>query len=221
MASDKLFYKRKARKASELARRKASRAPYSKVLIVCEGAKTEPNYFNELKDHYKLNNANIKITGEGGSNPLSVVRLAKQLYRGEKEAGDQFDNVFCVFDRNGHTDYRQALDQINTVKPNNVFRAITSVPCFEYWLLLHFRPHTGPYRAVPGRSACDQVIADLRGHMRSYKKGSRGIFGFLLDRLDTAKINAERCLIEVRKAETDNPSTKIHQLIQFLQELNQ
>jgi hypothetical protein len=59
MGTDNLFHKRKARRASELTRRKTRRESYAKVLIVCEGEKTEPLYFNDLKDHYGLNSANI------------------------------------------------------------------------------------------------------------------------------------------------------------------
>jgi len=51
MGSDDLFHKRKAKNAQQLARRKARRAPYAKVLIVCEGEKTEPLYLNDLKDY--------------------------------------------------------------------------------------------------------------------------------------------------------------------------
>ena len=45
MGSEDLFHKRKAKSAEQLERRKAKRSPYEKVLIVCEGEKTEPNYF--------------------------------------------------------------------------------------------------------------------------------------------------------------------------------
>ena len=43
MGSEDLFYKRKAKISADLERRKAKRARYQKVLIVCEGEKTEPN----------------------------------------------------------------------------------------------------------------------------------------------------------------------------------
>lgn len=55
MGTDNLFHRRKAKQAKELARKKANRERYNKVLIVCEGTKTEPNYFNALKDHLELN----------------------------------------------------------------------------------------------------------------------------------------------------------------------
>jgi hypothetical protein len=54
VGTDNFHHKRKAKLAKDLQRRQARRAPYEKVLIVCEGGKTEPNYFTELRDHYEL-----------------------------------------------------------------------------------------------------------------------------------------------------------------------
>lgn len=76
MGSDNLHHKRKAKRDKDVGRKKASRAPYQKVLIVCEGGKTEPLYFNEIRDLYEINTANIRITGECGSDPISVVNHA-------------------------------------------------------------------------------------------------------------------------------------------------
>ena len=59
MGTDNLHHKRKAKQVSRLQRQNAKRKPYDKVLIVCEGEKTEPNYFNELKDHYEINTAKV------------------------------------------------------------------------------------------------------------------------------------------------------------------
>ena len=56
MGNDNLFHKRKERKAESLRRRRAQKSPYDVVLIVCEGGKTEPNYFAELKKTpYRIN----------------------------------------------------------------------------------------------------------------------------------------------------------------------
>lgn len=49
MGTDNLFHKKKKRKAESLRRRRAMKASYDVILIVCEGAKTEPNYFTEVK----------------------------------------------------------------------------------------------------------------------------------------------------------------------------
>jgi hypothetical protein len=219
MGTDNLFHKRKARQARDLARRKGRRAPYAKVLIVCEGEKTEPHYFNELKDHYGLNSANIEICGDCGSDPLSIIQHAKQRYREEKDAGDAFDKVFCVFDKDTHAHYQQGLDTIRSATPKNVYVAITSVPCFEYWLLLHFNYTTRPYDSLPGNSACNQVLTELKSHMAGYTKGSIDIFSALLGQLDFAKNNAIRALQSAEANHTDNPSTKVHELVDFLQNI--
>ena len=112
MGTDDLFHKRKAKSKRHLERQKAKRAPYERVLIVCEGAKSEPNYLREIIDYLELNTANIEIDGNSGSSPASVFTYAKKRYQDEKRQGDEYDKVFCVFDKDTHTTYTQTLDHI-------------------------------------------------------------------------------------------------------------
>ena len=84
MGSEDLHHKRKAKAARALKRRASRRSSYDKVLIVCEGEKTEPNYFNELVHYYKLNTANVEIDGSCGSSPRSVLKRAEKLAKIEK-----------------------------------------------------------------------------------------------------------------------------------------
>ena len=72
MGSDDLFRKRKAKTSNALRRHPARRAPYTKVLLVCEGEKTEPDYFKQLKDHLRLHSANVEICSGRGSDPCSL-----------------------------------------------------------------------------------------------------------------------------------------------------
>lgn len=198
---------------------KPQRESYAKVLIVCEGEKTEPYYFYELKDHYKLNSANVEICGECGSDPLSIYRYAKRRYREEKEGGDPFDHVFCVFDKDTHANYQSALDAIARANPKNAFQAINSVPCFEYWLLLHYFYTTKPYNSQHGNSACHQVLTELRSYMPDYAKGSSHTFSALIGQLELAKHNAARSLRTATKHDIDNPTTRVHELVDFLQNI--
>jgi hypothetical protein len=219
MGTDNLHHKRKAKQARDLARKKAKKAPYAKVLIVCEGEKTEPNYFFGLKDHLELNSANVVVTGECGSSPISIIKFAFQRYREERDAGDPFDKVFCVFDRDTHETYHQALEQIDSAKPKDTFRAITSVPCFEYWLLLHFEYTTTPIVGSGNKSAGDRVIDELRKYLPEYKKGNGSVFEQLIGQLDQAKAFADRSLKAVQVNGTDNPSTFVHELVEYLQSI--
>lgn len=152
MGSDNLHHKRKAKAARELKRRVSRRSSYDKVLIVCEGEKTEPNYFNELVHYYKLNSANVEIDGTCGSSPKSILKRAEQLAKIEQDKGDSYDRIYCVFDKDSHETYDDIITKISLKKPASLFFHIISVPCFEYWLLLHFQYTTKPFHATGNSS---------------------------------------------------------------------
>ena len=219
MGTDNLFHKRKAQRATDLARRKAKQSAYDKVLIVCEGEKTEPNYLQGLIDHYQLNSANVVIAEHQHTDPLAIVEQARQRYREERDAGDPFDRVYCVFDKDTHTRYQPALEQIASATPKATFFATHSVPCFEYWLLLHFLFTCRPYEPLPGNSPCNQTLHELKGYLPEYTKGARNTFTQLLGQLDFAKHNAERALQAAQANNTDNPTTRMHQLVDYLQRI--
>ena len=219
MGTDNLFHKGKERSAIDLVRRRNKREPYSRVLIVCEGKKTEPNYFKELIRHYQISSAHVEITGKGGSSPKSVVALAKSRYNEEKQKGDAFDKVFCVFDQDSHSSYNNTVDRLHNMKPKDTFVAITSVPAFEYWFLLHYEYSTKPYVAKGSKSAGDNLISDLKNYSPDYAKTRKDMFLILKDNMETAKTNATRALSAAKRANTDNPSTRVHELVDYLQNI--
>ncbi len=219
MGSDNLFHKRKAKAANRLERRKAKRSPYDKVLIVCEGEKTEPNYFNECIQFYKLNTANVEIDGSCGSSPKSVLERALELWEAEDRKGDSYDRVYCVFDKDTHETYHETVRRIAERNPSGIFHAAVSVPCFEYWLLLHFTFTTSPYTATGKSSVAGKVLRELKKVMPDYEKGSYGIFSSLSSQIEFAKENATRSLQHAKANHTDNPTTCIHDLIDYLQNL--
>jgi hypothetical protein len=90
---------REARLSAALRRRGPTREPYDRILIVCEGEKTEPDYFEDLRRHFRLSSANIEIAeNDEGSNPINVVDCAIKRYRSDRG----YDRVYCVFDRDRH-----------------------------------------------------------------------------------------------------------------------
>lgn len=219
MGSDNLFHKRRKKNARDLARKQARRSPYDRVLIVCEGTKTEPIYFTELRDCYSLNTANIEVTGESGSSPSAILNFAKRRYKESKQERNEFDKIYCVFDKDNHTTYDQTVNDIRSFKPGNKFFAITSVPCFEFWLLLHFVHTDQPFNSQPGNSAAKQVLTRLHQHLQDYRKGGRGLFKRLLPRLEQAKNRATGISEKNVAAGSDNPSTKVQELVEYLQNL--
>lgn len=221
MGTDDLFHKRKQRRAASLQRKRALKAPYDRVLIVCEGAKTEPNYLREIRDTYRLSTANIDICGEEcGSDPLSVVNYAIRKFHQDPD----YDRVYCVIDRDKHATFDAAIDKLRqTMLGKKVsFTAITSVPCFEFWLLLHFGYTTRQFCAPGNASNCELVIAELNkeGRIPGYNKGARNIFALTKDKLPDAIKHARRLQQHNKATGTNNPATNMHELVEYLIRLN-
>ena len=61
------------------------------------------------------------------------------------------------------------------------------------------------------------MLSELKAYLPDYQKGANHIFTMLLGQLDHAKHNAERSLRAAKASQTDNPTTRIHELVSFLQ----
>lgn len=101
------------------------------ILIVCEGANTEPSYFKQ----FKLTSATIKALGNG-KNTLSLVKQAIKL----NDEGN-FEEVWCVFDKD--TFPAQDFNAAIALAEANGFKVAYSNQAFEYWFILHFEDHQG------------------------------------------------------------------------------
>ena len=216
MGSDNLFHKRKAKKVTQLQRTKGSREPYDKVLIVCEGEKTEHYYLIPLINHLKLPQANITIDSKSDSDPLKVVNHAKKLI--EASRNDPYDHVFCVIDRDKHANYDKAIAQINRYrKKDTQLHAIVSNPCFEFWILLHFT-YTTKLFGISGGSPCDDLIKkDLKEYIEDYKKADRAFMSSIIkSKLDIAVANAKRANKTAKENGTGNPTTQMDELVNYL-----
>jgi hypothetical protein len=205
---------RGGRYAKSFARRGPAREPYDVVLIVCEGTKTEPNYLKGLRAAYSLSSANIHIQHSGATDPRSIVEFALA-----EMTKDPYDRGYCVFDMDGP---RRTLDEAMKLIAASArgktgrLVPITSCPCFEVWLLLHFAFTSAPFAATAKRSAGDRVLAQLQKHMASYQKGQNGVFEVLNSRLNTAISNAKQLARHNRETQTNNPHTKMHELVEYL-----
>src|SRR3990167_2558481 len=218
VGSDQLFKKKKFRKTKDLARTKAKKSPYATIAIVCEDSKSSPSYFNELKKHFRLNTANIIVVPSKGSAPINVVDYAIEMAKNTPD----IDHIACVFDRDTHESYERAISKLKAYKPNRtdkskpIYRAITSTPCYEIWLLLHFCYTTKAYSASGAKSAGDYLTSDLRKHLASYKKNAIDWFDKIINNLEMAIKHAKQLQKHNSSTSSTNPSTDMHELIEFL-----
>lgn len=214
---------KRAKSTKELGRKKAQRSG-DLILIVCEGEKTEPNYLNELLRELNIHEvrAKIDVIGECGSAPQSVVKHAIEKF----ELKD-YDHIFCVIDKDKHPRFHDALQHIQEYKwrkkkGKEIFKATThriivSVPCFEYWLLLHYQNTTQPFSGNgQDISPCKECIRQLKLKLPNYEKGTQGIYHLTKDKLETAIKHAKQ-IVHQKTEEYSNPITYFHELIEFLQ----
>lgn len=205
--------RRKFRTRESYARRGPTREAYEAVLIVCEGQKTEPLYFEGLKKAYRLSSANI-VVEPMGRDPLSLVKYAIN----ELEKDSSLDRAYCVFDRDGHSTFDDAIRKAgeHALRKNGRLHLAVSIPCFEVWPWLHFDFNTAPIVGTGGKTPGDRALAQLVKVMPDYTKGDRRIFEQLEPRLGEAMRNAARLAAHNVKADCDNPSTSVHKLVEYL-----
>lgn len=206
MGTDNLFKKRK--KTTKFARQKPNLNPKKVILIVCEGEKTEKNYFKMLKEFLKLTNIHIKSSKH--PTPTQIVKTAKA----ETKEGE-YDAIYCVFDKDKHADFDKALQEIEKHKKRKKNKKcelyeIVSAPCFEFWILLHFVYTDKDFEN------CDEVRKhkNFKDNLPNYQKDYD--FKELIEKyLQTAIDNANKINLQEKKP----PYTQVVKLVERLQEL--
>jgi hypothetical protein len=179
-----------------------AREQRARYLIVCEGTKTEPQYFASF--HV---NAQVKPVGRG---PLAVVDAAMRLRNEEDYRDPLFDHVWCVFDGDDvpADDFNTAIAVARKAGMNVAY----SNEAFELWYLLHFQ------YVDTGISRHDYItkLSQLLGH--PYRKNNSDVVRELENRQPSAIAHARRLLAQYASPNpaSDNPSTTVHLLIEAL-----
>ena len=214
----------KERQRKDLARKRSNRSPHPRILIVCEDRKSAPNYFREIRSHYRIQTASVQVLPSEGTDPRSVVEYARKLF----DSGDthkqiirrSFDCVYAVFDRDDHLSYHAALalaksldDRLRNDQKQKVrFVAMPSVPCFELWLLLHYEDIQAPLHR-------DEVQKRLRRHLPDYDKGGKGYFERIRHNQPQAIIRAQNLARQTTPDSGTAPYTAIAELVTALCQL--
>ena len=86
-------------------KRKVGFRSVRKILIVCEGRKTEPNYFKK----FPINKDVIEIDCKGmGCNSDSLIEEAIKLKEEAERKSERYIQIWCVFDKDSkfYTKYK-------------------------------------------------------------------------------------------------------------------
>ncbi|MBF0212327.1 MAG: RloB domain-containing protein [Magnetococcales bacterium] len=160
------------RKTTLQARRSGVRPRPKKLLIVCEDSKSGFYYLDDLVVALQLSTVAVVKPSEQGTDPWSVVEFAKKsLQQGE------YDEVCAVFDGDGilrsGPEKAQFDNAITKAGAKPAIDVYVSVPCIEYWFLLHYG-----FTDTPDQE-CDSICNRLSDRInRKYCK-SIHIYPFL------------------------------------------
>lgn len=212
--------KREKREAKAAKKRKvATRDKIVRFLVVCEGERTEPNYFKALvKDRYSEVRSE-DIIGEGRSTCALVEKTEEIRERLERQRQLRFDRVWIVFDKDDFKDFNEA---ISLAKLKN-YNAGWTNEAFELWYLLHFIFIDS---AISRADYINKLTSEIRRfngfHDFKYNKNDKGIYALLckIGNEQQAKARAHklrRFFEHSSDYKSHNPCTTIDLLVEELE----
>ncbi|WP_165060827.1 RloB family protein [Adlercreutzia sp. ZJ154] len=144
-------------------------------LIVCEGKKTEPLYFQGMRDALRpefRNRIHIVVKGTG----LHTTDLFEYALRECRLSGG-FDHVWLAYDRDDFDfcEFDSVVDKcVQNSDETTTFHPLWSNPCVEVWMLLHFGYTTAEMTSVEAIARTDVVFQRELKH--PYSKTATGLF---------------------------------------------
>lgn len=224
--ADQFFKKRQGQK---IQRKEAIKeiAPF-RYLIVCEGEKTEPLYFEGIKklinEKYghkivikSVKAERIDIHG-AGRNTEDLVRFAIDK---RKSAEIPYGHVWCVFDKDSFTD-QQFNGAIKEAEDNDI-KSAWSNEAIELWFILHFEYLTSGISRELYITKLNTYFKALSINHGKYEKNLENIYEMLTNHGDVTLAIKHAKRLENSYRETDTPSirkpaTKVYALVEELLE---
>lgn len=206
--------------------KKNTRELISYFLIVCEGEKTEPNYFKSFPKKAGKIVFDLEFNG-GGISTIKVVDKAIEL---RNKNPKKYDRVWAVFDKDSFKS-NSFNSAIKKAASHNIHCAWSN-EAFELWYLLHFHDRITAMSRKDYKNAIEQCINSKLSKSKkkfTYKKNDIS-FKSLLDKYGSVDdaIRRARTLsltIDDEKYANHNPQTMVFKLVEELlgrsEELNQ
>lgn len=184
-------------------------------LIVCEGAKTEPNYFIALEKELPPRTVELKIDGTG-RNTLGLINYA---IKQRDIACKKYDRVWAVFDKDDFPD--KNFDNAMQKASSNNINCAWSNEAFELWFLLHFQfVNTGMNRE-DYKAYLEREIQRKSGNANyKYLKNDQNTYSILkINGNQDQAIEWSKQLMQRysdQRYASHNPCTRVHELIEEL-----
>lgn len=187
-------------------------------LIVTEGIKTEPNYFNAIK---KIINQNyreriqIEVSGEG-DNTVNLFEIAKGY--AEKNPNG-YKHVWVVYDTDDFP--KENIDAVSVLCKENSnndrqYHAIWSNQCVELWYLLHFSFMQSDLHRKEYFPKLDECLQSINAG--KYEKNREDMYDVLNPYMDDAIRNA-KALSEINRGKSPSESAPGTMIFEFIEKI--
>lgn len=216
MGTDDLFKKRRA-KLQERKKELLTPKPNS-FLIVSEGKKTEPLYFEGLAAYINekygksidVEKPTITTQGEG----KCTVSLVQETAKIVRNANIVYSQVWVVFDKDDFRDFDEAIE----LAEKYGFRVAWSNQSFEYWVYLHFNYADSALHRDDWVKKLSEIFKSWGINKAGYQKNDPEVFKLAITHgsLKTAVNNAtriEKSYDKTMKPSQRDPCTTVHHLI--------
>jgi hypothetical protein len=124
-----------------VARKRGNLLPRKRFKIVCEGRVTEQIYISALARKHGANVVLLKTVGTPATIAQAIIqekKLDKSAAR--RESWGVGTEYWAVFDRDEHPFVPEAISELG----NHSIGCAFSNPCFELWLILHYKDFDRP-----------------------------------------------------------------------------
>ena len=198
-------------------------------LIVCQGEKTEPEYFNgiqmKINSKYK-NKISIEILSDNSS-CMKMLNVAKNKVKKDKNNQIKYKHVWLVYDKDDFPsdEFDNIIKKVEKINRKNkelkndepIYHVLWSNQCIEFWFLLHFidlRVNIDRKKYI-GKISENFKKFGIKG---KYKKNDNLIYKKLEDfQLDAIK--RAKDIINENKGKTPSniaPGTNVYEIIEYL-----
>ena len=188
--------KKKDHRSASLTRRQSTREVKQSFLIVCEGVRTEPDYFKA----FRMTAATVKAVGQA-MNTTSLVSKAISIRDADQKKKRTYDQCWVVFDKDDF--------------PAKDFNEAIALAEKNGWFLLHFNLYKGALH----RNSYADMLSRLSGIPYSKTEGFGAImYNQLLHLQPQAIKNAATVLAEISHGNPamEESSTTVHLLVEEL-----
>lgn len=199
-------------------RNQATKGFRKSVLVVCPG-KTEQGYIKSVKDD-RYRGMHIDLVPKLGK--ADKFSAGFDFIKGEYSRGEP--NRICIYvndmdsivAQDRKKQYEEAKHKALKASRGEL-KVIESMPCIEFWFLLHFY-YTSKYYPT-----FESLKQEIKKSIPSYDKTevwAQKIYSILKDNTDAAICNSKKSMAQKLCNEGDCSYTNMHELFETLDEIN-